>query len=66
MHPELLGALARQRSRELVPQNEFRHTEHHDNRVSIDRLRPQRVLQRARWRVGSVLLDVGIHLMAAT
>ncbi len=62
MHPDLLGALARQHDRELLRPAEFRHT--------TDRSRPdlyvRDVLRRARSRVGATLVDVGVHLMTLT
>ncbi len=62
MHPHLLGALARQRDRELLRPAEFRHP------PRTLRPRPARrgALLRARRAVGEVLLDMGVHLMAAT
>lgn len=62
MHPQLLGALARQRDRDLLRPAEFRHPE--------DPWRPdldvRDALRRVRRNVGGVLLDMGVHLMAAT
>jgi hypothetical protein len=62
MHPDLLGALARQRDREHLRPAEFRDP--------VDKWRPaldaQHALRRVRSRVGAVLVDVGVHLMAVT
>ena len=62
MHPDLLGALARHRDRELLQPAEFRHP--------TDPWRPdldaREVLRRARARVGAALVDLGVHLMAVT
>jgi hypothetical protein len=62
MHPDLLGALARQRDRELLHPSELRHR--------TDPWRPdldaRAAFRRARSRLGAALVDVGVHLMAAT
>jgi hypothetical protein len=62
MHPDLLGALARQRMRELLEPAEFRDTRN-PRRL---RLEPRDAVRRARRLLGSVLLDLGVHLLAAT
>lgn len=66
MHPELLGALARQRTQERTA-----HMSHMPFRrppAALVHWRPdrQRMLRRARRQLGSMLLDVGLHLMVAT
>lgn len=62
MHPDLLGALARQREREHLRPAEFRDP--------VDPWRPARdarhALRRVRSRVGALLVDMGVHLMAVT
>lgn len=62
MHPDLLGALARQQDRELLRPAEFRHP--------ADPWRPdldaRDAFRRARSRVGAALVDIGVHLMVAT
>lgn len=62
MHPDLLGALARQHDRELLRPAEFRHPS--------DPWRPdldaRDALRRARARIGAALVDAGVHLMALT
>lgn len=63
MHPELLGALARlstdERTREV-------RTPASPAMCRQDRLVLPRALRRARRQLGSMLLDVGLHLMVAT
>jgi hypothetical protein len=63
MHPELLGALARQRTHERTAP------------VLLRKPPPATgdwwsagpgLLHRARQQLGSMLLDVGLHLMVAT
>jgi hypothetical protein len=62
MHPELLGALARQRHREHLPPAGLRHPAD-PWRPSVD---ARDALRRARSRLGAVLVDLGVHLMVAT
>ncbi|MDA8312736.1 MAG: hypothetical protein M0Z46_19430 [Actinomycetota bacterium] len=62
MHPDLLGALARDRDRELL---------HHGGpSQSTDACQPlllaREALQEARARLGATLVDIGVHLMAVT
>lgn len=64
MHPELVGALARQRTKELLRQAEFRDTDEHA--TWLPAARGITMVHRVRWHLGGVLLDVGLHLMAAT
>lgn len=64
MHPELVGALARQRTKELLRQAEFRDTDGHATWLPAPG--GNTMVRRVRWRLGGVLLDVGLHLMAAT
>lgn len=63
MHPELIGALARQRTQERTG-----HMRCGASRSTVRDDRPGRQgrLRRARWQLGSMLLDVGLHLMVAT
>ncbi len=62
MHPDLLGALARQRDRDLLCP-----AEPADLRVPWrPDLGARDAFRRARARVGAALVDVGVHLMAAT
>lgn len=63
MHPEILGALARQHNRERTSQVRLRTPP----TVARDWW-PERpgMLRRARRQLGSMLLDVGLHLMVAT
>ncbi len=62
MHPDLLGALARQRDQELPLPSELEHR--------TDPWRPdldaRDALRRIRSRIGSALVDVGVHLMSLT
>lgn len=62
MHPDLLGALARQRDRELLRPAEFRHPTH-PWRPHLD---ARAMLRRVRARVGETLVDLGVHLMVVT
>lgn len=62
MHPELIGALARQKTQERTVQARLRAPSRTPRGGPA---RPGR-LRRARWQLGSVLLDVGLHLMVAT
>lgn len=61
MHPDLLGALARQRDRELLHPVELRQPD--PWRPDLD---AREALRSARSRLGAALVDVGVHLMAAT
>jgi hypothetical protein len=64
MHPELACALARQYTKDRLQQEVFRHS-----RRRVGRRRGSQapgVLERARRRVGSALLDVGVHLMTTS
>ena len=61
MHPELLGALARDRTRAL-DRDIDRHFDRRRRRG--DRARPRITVARARWHVGAALIDVGLHLMS--
>lgn len=63
MHPELLGALARQRTQERTT-NARRRTP--PGTVRDWWPEPPRMLRHVRRQLGSVLLDVGLHLMVAT
>jgi hypothetical protein len=62
MHPDLFGALARQRDRELRHPRELP--------LTADPWRPdldaRDALLRARSRLGAALVDLGVHLMVAT
>lgn len=62
MHPDLLGALARQRNQGLPRPGELEHR--------TDPWRPdldaRDALRRLRSRLGSTLVDVGVHLMTFT
>jgi hypothetical protein len=62
MHPDLLGALARQRDQELLRPTEFQH------RTAPWRpgLGARGAIRRVRSRLGEVLVDVGVHLMTIT
>lgn len=64
MHPDLAGALARQHTKDLLQHEQFRHSRRRAER------RPgggaPGVLKRARRRLGSALLDVGVHLMTTS
>jgi hypothetical protein len=60
MHPDLLGALARQRDRELLqrapqPSAPWRRT-----------FNAREALRAARARAGAALVDLGVRLMAMT
>jgi hypothetical protein len=61
MHPDLLGALARQHDRERLRPEELR--------PPADPWRPDLdarfALRRARARLGAALVDLGVHFMAA-
>jgi hypothetical protein len=63
MHPEHLGALARQRRQERTPYVQLRTP---PPAVRAPRPDGPGMLRRARRQLGSVLLDVGVHLMLAT
>jgi hypothetical protein len=69
MHPDLLGALARQHYRELAPQKDlirWKQSRPAAGGIAASAVTGRRMLlQRARWHVGSVLLDLGVHLMTA-
>lgn len=62
MHPDLLGALARQHQAVLSDRFEFRDSGPGRPRRPTGR----RPLARARWHLGATLLDVGLHLMSAS
>lgn len=62
MHPDLLGALARQRDRDRLRPAEFRPPAE-PWRPDLD---ARDALRRARSRLGAVLVDVGVHLMVVT
>lgn len=62
MHPELIGALARQKIYERTVQARL----YAPSRATGSRPTRPGTLRRARWQLGSVLLDVGLHLMVAT
>ena len=62
MHPDFLGALARQRDQELLRPAEFRSPARRW-RTDLD---ARAVLKRVRSRVGEALVDVGVHLMVRT
>ena len=64
MHPELVGALARQRTQELLRRAELRDTD--ERRTWLPPPRGIAMVRRARWRLGGALLDAGLRLMAAT
>jgi hypothetical protein len=62
MHPDLVGALARQRTEELPRPAEFRHT---DARPTwFPEPAGAEIVRRMRRHLGGALLDVGLHLMA--
>lgn len=62
MHPDYLGALARQRDREILRPAEFRRPVQ-PWRGALD---VRAGLRRASSRLGARLVDMGVHLMATT
>lgn len=63
MHPDLIGALARQHMREFSRQGELWRS----SPANVGEQEPRRgLLRRVRWHVGAALLDMGLHLMVAT
>lgn len=63
MHPEHLGALARQHTQERTPYVQLRRPPPPVRAPRGDRAG---MVRRLRQQLGSVLLDVGVHLMVAT
>lgn len=64
MHPELVGALARQRTKELLRPAGFRQSD--ERRTWLPEPGGSEIVRRVRRHLGGALLDVGLHLMAAT
>lgn len=62
MHPNLIGALARERQAELLRQHQFRNTEADERSSVVDATRKQ--VHTIRCSVGSALVVAGTRLMA--